>query len=233
MRIQCTIEFTSTGGKHSNKDTGAHFNSLHPSSVPGKIVSDSDFRPVATSVPPGAKETGAVGLQKKSWLSSKLHLRSKSQTKLIKPNELVWPIKRDKLNKYIYESKYTKKSLQCKHKLELESGIRNGPIPKLKLELHPYGLEEDRNENVTITVHIERPKHCKLHSSTEVRITLSTRDAVSGEQIGEPCTKREPIRSSYFLVKKFVSHESIKRSRCDFVEVTVDACLVDSDQNVM
>ena len=190
----CTTEFTSAGGKQSksgmevksSKDTTTHFNSLHSSRV-SKSVPDLDSQPA--SIPQGASGTSAVRLQKKSWLSSKLHLRSKPQAKLVKPNELVWAIKRDKLNKYIYESKYTKKSLQCKHKLELESGISNGPIPKLKLELHPYGLEEDRNENVTITVHVERPKHCKLHSSTEVRITLNTRDAVSGEQIGEPCTK--------------------------------------------
>lgn len=193
-----------------------------PASPRGEAGLDTD---TPTSVPQAAKSTTAA---KKSWFASKLHFHSKPQAKLVKPNELVWPIKRDKLNKYIYESKYAKKALQCKHKLELEldSGVSSGPHPKLKLELYPYGLEEDQNESVTITVHVERPKHCNLHSSTEMQITLSMQESESGEKIGRPHTKYEPIRSSYFLIKQFISHDLIKRSRCDFVEVTVRAHLM-------
>ena len=177
-----------------------------------------------TSVPHSAGDNIA---QKKSWFQR----RSKPQAKLIKPNELIWPIKRDKLNKYIYETKYAKKSIMCKHKLELDTGVHSGPRPRLKLELHPYGLEEDRNEHVTITVHVERPKHCDLHSSTEIRIILSLVESETGERIGQQRTMDESIRSSYFLIKKFVSHELIKKSHCDFVEIHVQAGLVAAENS--
>lgn len=182
------------------------------------------------SVPQSAQGTVPVSqLTKKSWLASKLHLRSKPKAKLLKPNELMWPIKREKLNKYIYESKYAKKALQCKHKLELESRTGNGngtQCLKLRLEMHPYGLEEDQNENVTITVHVERPKHCQLHSSTVIAITLNIREYDSGEIIGESFTKHESVRSSYFLIKEFISHEVIKKSGCNFLVLNVQASLV-------
>lgn len=150
----------------------------------------------------------------------------KPKAKLIRPDELSWPIKRDKLNKYIYESKYAKKPLQCKQKLELESGTGTGSCPKLKFELYPFGLEEDENEYVTIKVYVEQPKHCHLHSSTEIQMTLNIFDCELGDQIGEPYTMYESIRSSYFLIKRFVHHDLIKKCRCDFVEVTIQACLV-------
>ena len=200
------------------KSKSTHSNSSNTEQSSDRAGDTSDSPSFAPHL---SRETVAFGQKKKSW-----YRRSKPQAKLIKPHELVWPIKRDKLNKYIYETKYTKKSLICKHKLELETGIHSGPRPKLKLELHPYGLEEDRNENVTITVHVERPKNCDLHSSTEIRISLSVLESDTGELIGQQSMMDESIRSSYFLVKKFVSHESIKKSRCDFVEVYVQACLV-------
>lgn len=163
---------------------------------------------------------------KKSRFGGKLHRRSKPKAKLIRPDELVWPIKRDKLNKYIYGSKYAKKPLQCKHRLELESGTGTGSCPKLKFELYPFGLEEDENEYVTIKVYVEQPKHCHLHSATEIQMTLNVFDCESGDQIGEPYIMYESIRSSYFLIKRFVHHSLIKKCRCDFVEVTIQACLV-------
>ena len=181
------------------------------------------------SIPHSARGTTASYQLKKSWFATRLHRRSKPQAKLIQPNELVWLIKRDKLNKYIYEPKYANKPLQCKHKLELESGTGIGSCPKLKFDLHPYGLEEDQNEYVTIKVHVELPKHCNLHSSTEIQITLNIFDCESGDQIRQPYVKYESIRSSYFLIKEFVHHDLIKRSRCDFIEVTIQACLVASE----
>ena len=220
--------------KSNGKSSATQFNPLH-STPPTRAPQDQTDSPI--SIPQTARSTvSVVEPTKKSWFASKLLQRSKSHTKLVKPNELVWPLKRDKLNKYIYEPKYARKAMQCKHKLELESGIGNSSgsqCLKLKLELHPYGLEEDRNENVTITVHVERPKHCHLHSSTEIRISLDIRESDSGQKIGEPCTKYESIRSSYFLIKEFISHEAIKKSSSDLLELNVQACLVASDGNTM
>ena len=201
----------------SSKSTTSH---SQPST---KALPDTDS---PDSIPRSAIGTTVSHQPKKSKFAAKLHRRSKPKAKLIRPDELVWPIKRDKLNKYIYESKYAKKPLQCKHKLELESGTGTGSCPKLKFELYPFGLEEDGNEYVTIKVHVEQPKHCQLHSSTEIQMTLNIFDCESGDQIGEPYVMYESIRSSYFLIKRFVHHDLIKKCRCDFVEVTIQACLV-------
>ena len=79
---------------------------------------------------------------------------------------------------------------------------------------------------MTIKVYVEQPKHCHLHSSTEIQMTLNIFDCESRDQIGEPYIMYESIRSSYFLIKRFVHHDLIKKCRCDFIEVTIQACLV-------
>ena len=208
-----------------NSKSGGLSSKPRKSTISGSQPLDTDF---PDSIPHYATGTTAP-TAKKSKFAAKLHRRSKLKAKLIKPDELVWPIKRDKLNKYIYESKYAKKPLQCKHKLELESGTGTRFCPKLKFELYPFGLEEDQNEYITIKVYVEQPKHCTLHSSTVIQITLNIFDCDSGDQIRQAFVFYESIRSSYFLIKQFVHHDLIKKSRCEFIEVQIQACLLESD----
>ena len=152
----------------------------------------------------------------------------KPKPKLLKPNELVWPLKRDKINKCIY--KHTSKMLTCKVKLELVplSSHDSGPLPKLSLELHPYGTEEDANLAVTAKVTIEFPKKCRLHSERKIvfHIRATEDDALYGSEIGQPQAQQEKITSNFFLVKNFIVHDDLKKSQCEYVIVTAKVDLM-------
>ena len=138
---------------------------------------------------------------------------------LQEPNKLIWPIKRDKLNKYIY--KHTSKLKTCKAKLELIPEQDNGPLPKFILQLHPYGTEEDRNKCVTAKVIIEFPKKCRLHSKTKLEFEISAReeDPSTGNEIGHRQAQQEQVTQSFFYIKKFITHEELKASQCSYIYV--------------
>ena len=146
----------------------------------------------------------------------------KPRAKQVEPNKFIWPIKREKLNKYIY--KHTSRLLTCKSKLELippNDKIR-GPLPKLCLQLHPYGTEEDDNRCVTAKVMIEHPKtKCQLHSDTMIEFVISARegDAHSGAEIGRIRTKQKLVTQSHFYVKGIITHKSLKKSSSDYVQI--------------
>ena len=153
----------------------------------------------------------------------------KPRPKLVEPNKLVWPVKRDKLNKCIY--KHKTKLLTCKVNLELVSDHDSGPIPKLSLQLHPYGIEEDANKCVTAKVSIELPKKCHLHSETRIEFQISARedDTSSGSEIGQVQIRKEQITQNFFYVKKLITHQDLKNSQCNYVQVCAMAKLVFDD----
>ena len=136
-------------------------------------------------------------------------------------NEVLWAIKRDRLNKCIY--KLTSKMMTCKTKLELlpKSDEDSLPLPKVILELHPYGTEEDANTAVTAKVTIEFPKKCRIHSERKINFCIHARedDAHSGTLIGPIQTRQEKITQNFFYVKGFIIHEDLKNSQCDYVQV--------------
>ena len=150
-----------------------------------------------------------------------------TRSRLYKPHEeLVWRVKRDKLNKMIY--KHKDKSIACSDKIELETD-RVGPHPKLILRLHSYGIEEDQNENVTLEVRIERSKKTgssSMHSLTEVEVCVRGEDVDGGRVIGGGRKVRESVRSSYFFIKRFISHQELKKSRSEYIEIRATAKLV-------
>ena len=154
--------------------------------------------------------------------SKRISFLGKPRAKQVEPNKVIWPIKREKLNKYIY--KHTNKLLTCKSRLELippNDKIR-GPLPKLCLQLHPYGTEEDGNRCVTAKVMIENPKNkCQLHSDTMIEFVISARedDAHSGAEIGRIRTKQKLVTQSHFYVKGIITHESLKKSSSDYVQI--------------
>ena len=136
------------------------------------------------------------------------------------PNQVIWPVKRDKLNKYIY--KYTSKRKACKAKLELVPHRDNyGPLPKFVLQLHPYGSEEDSNKYITAKVTIEFPKKCRLLSRTKIEFQISARedDPSTGREIGLKKTQQEQVTQSFFYIKEFISHEELKNSHCNHIYV--------------
>lgn len=134
-----------------------------------------------------------------------------------KQNELAWSVKRDVLNKYIYKNQ--SKLLTCKPKLELESDQASNS-PKLILQLYPYGAEDDANKHVTVKVLVDLPRKCKLHSETEIELTIGAmEDDSTGAWIGPLKKKCEPITKSFFYVKKFISHLKLKNSSCKYVQI--------------
>ena len=155
---------------------------------------------------------------------------SKPKVHIVEANKLVWPVKRDKLNKCIYKN--TSTLLTCKAKLELIplSDQDKGPLPKLQLLLHPYGTEEDGNTFVTAKVMIEFPSKCRLHSETRIDFQICARegDAHSGigVEIGRLKSTREKITQSFFYVKEFISHEDLKNANCEYVYVTATVNLM-------
>ena len=156
------------------------------------------------------------------------HSTPKPRPKLVKPNELVWPVKRSKLNKYIYKKKT--KLLTCKTNLEVMTDHGSGPNPKICVQLHPFGVEEDANKSVTVKVSIELPRKCQLHSETEIEFKVSAREidsrASSSEaEIGPLKIRREQITRNFFYIKGFITHETLKDSLCDYVQVMISAKL--------
>ena len=147
--------------------------------------------------------------------------RSRPKVMLQEPNKLIWPIRRDKLDKCIY--KHTSKLKTCKTKLELVPHQDYGPPPKFILQLHPYGSEEDGNKYITAKVTIEFPKKCRLHSKTEIQFRVSARedDPTTGKVIGKEQTQ-EKVTQSFFYIKKFIPHEALKNSHCNYMYVIAD-----------
>ena len=113
--------------------------------------------------------------------------------------------------------------LTCKTKLELlpKFDKDSHPLPKLTLELHPYGSEEDANTAVTAKVTIEFPKKCRIHSERRINFCIQARedDGHSGSLIGPLQTRQEKITQNFFYVKGFIVHEDLKNSQCDYVQV--------------
>ena len=159
------------------------------------------------------------------WRPVSALFHTKPKPRFIEPNKLVWPVKRDKLNKYIY--KHKTKLIRCKLNLELISEHGIGSSPKLSLQLHPYGAEEDSNKFITAKVSIEL-RRCRLHSDTRIAFTISAKedDPSSGAHIGHFQEKQEQITKCFFYVKQFIDHQELKNSSCDYILVISSATLI-------
>ena len=116
----------------------------------------------------------------------------------------------------------------CKTKLELVplSEEDSGPLPKLMVQLHPYGSEEDENRFITAKVTIEYPKKCRLLSHRKLEFKISAREEDidgqpgSGIKIGKSQSQLEEVTRNFFYVKQFIDHDDLKRSQCDYIIVT-------------
>lgn len=146
-------------------------------------------------------------------------------SRVLRPHkEIEWQVKRSKLNKIIYEQ--TDKFLTCPYKVELDGG-KGVSNPKLTLYVHPYGIEEDSNENITLEISIEtptRPKSQRMDSRAEVEVKVRAEDGQKKIMIRQRAI-RESLRLNYFLIKGFVSHEVLKHSHSDHVAIIFSASL--------
>ena len=151
---------------------------------------------------------------------------AKPKTRHPEPNQITWPVKRDKLNKCIY--KHTSKLKTCKEKLELVPDRDNcGPLPKFTLQLHPYGSEEDENRHITAKVTIDFPKKCRLLSKTKIEFEISAREdnSSTGRELGHKKTQ-EQVTQSFFYIKEFITHEELKKSHCNYIYVIAAVTLI-------
>lgn len=146
-------------------------------------------------------------------------------SKVARPHkEIEWQIKRSKLNKIIYEQ--SDKFLTCPYKLELEggSGVSN---PKITLYVHPYGIEDDCNVNVTLEVGIEvptRPRAQRPDSRAQVEVSVRAEDRDAKVVLGKNLVK-ESVRLKYFLIKCFIDHQELKSSHSEHIFLTISANL--------
>ena len=180
--------------------------------------------PGTTSRTTYAPPSALASKTKPSW--KRVFFHAKPKVLLPEPNQVIWPIKQDKLNKYIY--KHTSKLKTCKEKLELVPNRDDcGPLPKFTLQLHPYGSEEDSNRYITAKVTIDFPKKCHLHSKTKIEFQVSAREdnSSTGKEIGHKQTQQEQITQNFFYIKEFITHEELKESQCNYIYVTAEAKL--------
>ena len=145
------------------------------------------------------------------------------RTKILKPKqELEWKVKIHDINKLIYNSKHIGKYLPCPTKVAVED-IGNLRVV-LQFGLHPFGVEEDENRNVTFEGVIEQPKKHRLHSEAKLSIRVSAVNEKTKLQLCVPREEKRDANLSYFYIKGFISHEQLKESvkRSGNVIVTVE-----------
>ena len=130
-------------------------------------------------------------------------------TKVLKPqHELEWKVNMHDINKLIYNHKHIGKYLSCPTKITVESG--DGLKVVLQLRIHPFGVEEDENKNVTFEVVIDQPKKRRLHS--EARLLVQVSAECEKQILCSPRKERKDANLSYFYIKGFISHEQLKNS---------------------
>ena len=87
---------------------------------------------------------------------------------------VTWSIKRKKLNEVIYSHK-KEKLFEFPQQFELETGGKYPP--RLTLYLHPYGYEEDAQENLTLTVLLDISAKCLISSLAMIRVEVVAKDS--------------------------------------------------------
>ena len=165
-----------------------------------------------------------VAIKKSRPRSAKLKLpfsRSKPQ------DVLKWHVKRSTLNKAIYDHK-EQKCITCKKKLELDAGC-GGANPRLMFHLIPYGLEDDAGKSATLEIEVEisRKTRSPMHSATKIRLSLFAQEMKeSGNFLTKYDNIEKPIDVSRFFISHFLTHECLKQSRCDQIEIQASAELI-------
>ena len=145
-----------------------------------------------------------------------------------KPQEIFkWHVKRSTLNKAIYDHK-EQKHITCKKKLELDAGC-GGANPRLVFHLIPYGLENDVGKSATLEIEVEisRKTRMSMYSATKIRLSVCAQEM---KEDGKFLTRHENIEQSIdmsrFFISQFLTHECLKHSRCDQIEIQASAELI-------
>lgn len=133
-------------------------------------------------------------------------------------NDVVWSVKRNLLNKTIYQHKENK-TVECTKRLELDVGHGHNFNPRFSLILHPYGLEGDNNLNVTLEVYIEVPKKApKMSSKANVKFTVSVTDVAESRILFQDIMVKS-ILLREFYVYEFITHKALKDSKSETIDI--------------
>ena len=141
-------------------------------------------------------------------------------------NDLKWHVKRSTLNKAIYDHK-EQKCITCKKKLELDAEC-GGANPRLVFHLIPYGLEDDAGKSATLEIEVEisRKTRMSMHSSTKIRLSVCVQEMKEGNLLAKHENIEQSIDVSRFFIPQFLTHECLKHSRCDQIEIQASAELI-------
>lgn len=144
----------------------------------------------------------------------------------IRSHEMRWQVKRNDLNKVIYKHK-TQKCFTGPDKLELEAQAGKAN-PKLVFKLYPYGLEGDFGKNATLDVEIDMPKKCRrLPSTAKAKLRISAWDCQEGKTLCCRDNIEIPMNHRQFPIPAFISHEALKLSHSELIEIHVMAELIE------
>ena len=145
-----------------------------------------------------------------------------------KPQDILkWHVKRSTLNKAIYDHKEQKR-ITCKKKLELDAGC-GGANPRLVFHLVPYGLEDDAGKSATLEIEVEIPRKTRstMHSATKIRLSVFVQEIKEdGNSLARHKNIEKSIDVSRFFISHFLTHECLKHSRCDQIEIHASAELI-------
>ena len=145
-----------------------------------------------------------------------------------KPRDILkWHVKRSTLNKAIYDHK-KEKSITCKKKLELDAGC-GGANPQLVFHLIPYGIEGDAGKSTTLEIKVEvsRKTRMHMHSATKIKLAVSAQEVKAEEKIlVNHDNIEQSIDVSRFFVLQFLTHECLKDSHCEQIEIQASAELM-------
>jgi hypothetical protein len=171
----------------------------------------------------GATEGGAdCGTPFRKRLGSRKRILTKfKRFRARSSSVIVWSVKRDKLNEAIYKH-HKEKLFKCPRELELDNGGKRPP--RLTLYLHPYGYEEDAQQNLTLSVTLDISVKCHIPSSAVIHIDISASESSVGSKLRK-VNLECPVDTRIARCKSFLSHKELRELECDNIDIEVSARL--------
>ena len=95
--------------------------------------------------------------------------------------------------------------------------------------LIPYGLEDDAGKSATLEIEVEisRKTRTPMHSATKIRLSVFVQEMKEdGKVLARHDNIEQSIDVSRFFISQFLTHECLKHSRCDQIEIQASAELI-------
>ena len=155
-------------------------------------------------------------------LGSKKRLLSKFTGHRERSSSVVsWSVKRKKLNETIYEHR-RHKLLQFPRELELEDGGKHPP--RLTLYLHPYGYEDDAQNNLTLTLELDISVKYHIPSYAVIKVEVVATNGSDGIELKKDYISCSPDQR-IARCKAFLSHKQLKELECETIDFRASAKL--------